>query len=132
LFGKTAKDKALVNQWLEVESQNYNPCVSSILYQVLFAPMQGRQTDETLVKQQLEKLEKVLDIYEAHLSKNKYLAGDFFSLADLSHIPCTYYLVDAAKKGDGITSRKHVSAWWEDISSRASWKTVTAMMKPKA
>jgi glutathione S-transferase len=93
--------------------------------------MHGRQGDETVVKQQLEKLEKVLDIYEAHLSKNKYLAGDFFSLADLSHIPYTYYLVNVAKKGDRITSRKHVSAWWEDISSRASWKTVTAKMNAK-
>jgi hypothetical protein len=37
-----------------------------------------------------------------------------------------------SKKGDGITSRKHVSAWWEDISSRASWKTVTAKMNAKA
>jgi hypothetical protein len=25
-----------------------------------------------------------------------------------------------------------VSAWWEDISSRASWKTVTAKMNAKA
>jgi glutathione S-transferase len=132
LFGKTAKDKALVNQWLEVESQNYNPCVSSIVYQLVFAPKQGRQGDETVVKQQLAKLEKILDIYEAHLSKNKYLAGDFFSLADLSHIPYTFYLVNVAKKGDGITSRKHVNAWWEDISSRASWKTVTAKMNAKA
>ncbi len=132
LFGKTGKDKALVNQWLEVESQNYNPCVSSIVYQLVWAPMQGKQGDETVVKQQLEKLEKILDIYEAHLSKNKYLAGDFFSLADLSHIPYTFYLVNMAKKGDGITSRKHVSAWWEDISSRASWKAVTAKMNAKA
>jgi glutathione S-transferase len=132
LFGKTAKDKALVNQWLEVESQNYNPCVSSIVYQLVFVPMQGKQGDETVVKQQLEKLEKILDIYEAHLSKNKYLAGDFFSLADLSHIPYTFYLVNVAKKGEGITSRKHVSAWWEDISSRASWKMVTAKMNAKA
>jgi len=128
LFGTTAKDKALVNQWLEVESQNYNPCVSSIVYQLVFAPTHGRQGDETVVEQQLEKLEKIKDIYEAHLSKNKYLA-------DLSHNPYTYYLVNVAKKGDGITSRKHVSASLNislKMLLKVSWKTVTAKMNAKA
>ncbi|CAM6069066.1 unnamed protein product [Sphagnum tenellum] len=30
LFGKTEREKALVNQWLEVESQNYNPCARKL------------------------------------------------------------------------------------------------------
>jgi len=111
-----------------VESQNYNPCVSSIVYQLVFAPTHGRQGDETVVEQQLEKLEKIKDIYEAHLSKNKYLA-------DLSHNPYTYYLVNVAKKGDGITSRKHVSASLNislKMLLKVSWKTVTAKMNAKA
>ncbi|CAN1229268.1 Glutathione S-transferase F9 [Linum perenne] len=67
---------------------------------------------------------KVLDIYEDRLSKSKYLGGDFFSLADLSHLPFTQYLVGPIKKEYMIKSRKHVSAWWDDISSRPSWKKV--------
>ncbi|KAF5940658.1 hypothetical protein HYC85_021825 [Camellia sinensis] len=49
--------------------------------------------DEKLIQESEEKLGKVLDIYEDRLSKSKYLAGDFFSLADLSHLPFTQYLV---------------------------------------
>ena len=78
----------------------------------------------------MAKLEKVLDVYEEHLSKNKYLAGDFFSMADLSHLPLTDYLVNVAKRGKGVTSRKHVNAWWEDISSRPAWKKVLEL-QPK-
>ncbi len=127
LFGKTAKEKALVNQWLEVEGQNYNPIVHTIVFHLVFGPMVGLQPVEAVVKEQLGKLEKLLDIYEAHLSENKYLAGEFFSMADLSHIPFTSYLINEAKKGDAVTSRKHVNAWWETISSRPSWKKVTAL-----
>ncbi len=127
LFGKTAKEKALVNQWLEVEGQNYNPIVQTIVFHLVFGPMVGLQPVEAVVKEQLGKLEKLLDIYEAHLSENKYLAGEFFSMADLSHIPFTSYLINEAKKGDAVTSRKHVNAWWETISSRPSWKMVTAL-----
>jgi len=122
LFGKTEKERALVNQWLEVESQNYNPVVSTIAYQLVFGPRRGLKPDEKVVEQQLVKLEKILDIYEEHLAKNEYLAGNFFSLADISHIPYTYLLLHQAKRGEGITSRKHVKAWWDNISSRPSWK----------
>jgi glutathione S-transferase len=131
LFGEGPKDRALVNQWLEVESQNYNPLVSSIVAQVVFYKLRGLATDEKVVEEQLAKLEKVLDVYEAHLSKNKYLAGNFFSIADLSHLPYTHYLVNVAKKGEGVTSRKHVNAWWEDISSRPAWKKVLELQAKK-
>eukprot|EP00246_Nothoceros_aenigmaticus_P001255 TRINITY_DN1171_c0_g1_i1.p2 TRINITY_DN1171_c0_g1~~TRINITY_DN1171_c0_g1_i1.p2 ORF type:complete len:218 (+),score=55.86 TRINITY_DN1171_c0_g1_i1:188-841(+) len=124
LYGKSFKDKALTEQWLEVESQNFNPLVSGIVGQIVFAKYKGSETNWDTVKELLAKLEKVLDIYEEHLSKSKYLAGDFFSLADLSHLPYTHYLINVAQKGDGIKSRKHVSAWWDDISSRPSWKKV--------
>ena len=131
LFGETPKDRALVNQWFEVESQNYNPAVSSIVAQVLFNKFKGLTTDEKVVEEQLAKLEKVLDVYEEHLSKNKYLAGNFFSIADLSHLPYTHYLVNVAKKGEGLISRKHVNAWWEDISSRPAWKKVLELQAKK-
>jgi glutathione S-transferase len=91
--------------------------------------MQGRQGDETVLKQQLEKMEKILDIYEAHLSKNKYFAGD------LSHIPHTFDLVNMAKKGDEFTSRKHVCASLKmslKMLLKMSWKTVTAKTNAKA
>lgn len=131
LYGSSPKDKALVEQWLEVESQNYNPPCSAIVVEKVFKPFRGGQADEAIVQANLEKLNKVLDIYEAHLSKSKYLAGDFFSLADLSHIPYTHYLVNVAKLGEVIESRPHVKAWWEDITSRPSWKKVLELSTPK-
>jgi glutathione S-transferase len=124
------RDKALVNQWLEVESQNYNPCAGKIVFECVFSQiLQGRPTNEAVVKEQLEKLGKILDVYEAQLTHHKYLAGDFFSLADLAHIPCTNNLINAPKKGELFTSRKHLNAWWEDISSRPSWQKVLKIMQ---
>jgi len=121
-LGSTLSEEALVYQWCEVEGQSFNPPALSIVSQILFVPMRGGSTDEATVEMNVEKLEKVLDIYEERLSKSKYLAGDFFSLADLQHLPCTHYLFNACGKGDLISSRKHVNAWWEDISSRPTWK----------
>ncbi|GLJ52789.1 hypothetical protein SUGI_1124570 [Cryptomeria japonica] len=72
--------------------------------------------DKALIESSVQKLSEVLDVYEERLSKSKYLAGDFYSLADLSHLPTTEYIVKATDKGYLIRNRKHVNAWWEDIS----------------
>ncbi|CAN1759258.1 Glutathione S-transferase F9 [Linum perenne] len=124
LLGKTIEERGLVEQWLEVEAHNYHPHVYNLTLHVMFASVLGFPADEKLIKESEEKLAKVLDIYEDRLSKSKYLGGDFFSLADLSHLPFTQYLVGPIKKEYMIKSRKHVSAWWDDISSRPSWKKV--------
>ncbi|KAB1214011.1 Glutathione S-transferase F7 [Morella rubra] len=77
---------------------------------------------------EMNKLGKVLDVYEERLSKSKYLAGESYSLADMHHIPILVYFMGTAE-ADAITSRPHVSAWWDDFSSRPATAEVTAKMK---
>lgn len=127
LYGRTLEEKALVEQWLEVESQNYNTVVQPIFFNLVVAPMKGMVTDHGIVEASVSKLAKVLDVYEEHLGKHKYLAGDFFSLADLSHLPFTHGLCNYTDKRELFASRKNVSAWIERISSRPEWKKVVAL-----
>ncbi|GAQ83526.1 Glutathione S-transferase family protein [Klebsormidium nitens] len=127
LLGKTAAEKALTDTWVEVEAQNYNPPLSTIVAQKVFLPMYGQQTDEKVVAQETEKLEKVLAVYDAHLADKEYLNGSSFSAADLSHLAYTDYYVN---KGGGEAVLKkypNVWAWWQRISSRPSWQKVSAM-----
>ncbi|MCL7026412.1 hypothetical protein MKW94_013936 [Papaver nudicaule] len=124
LLGKTIEERGVVEQWVEVESQNYYPPIYNLVLQLLYHPKMGLPIDEKLMAESEEKLGKVLDIYEDRLSKSKYLAGDFYSLADLAHLPFTHYLVNDIGKAYMIKDRKHVSAWWDDITSRSAWKQV--------
>ncbi|OIW13395.1 hypothetical protein TanjilG_19491 [Lupinus angustifolius] len=129
LLGKTIEERGLVEQWLEVEANNFHPPIFNLVVNVLFAPLLGTPSDSKLIQESDEKLGKVLDIYEERLSKNKYLAGEFFSLADLSHLAFGHYLVNQTGRGHLVRDRKHVSAWWDDISSRPSWKKVLQLYK---
>jgi len=129
LMGSTLSKQAMVDQWCEVESQSFGPPCSVIVFQSLVLPMLGGKTDEAAVNHNLEKLSKVLDVYEDRLSKSKYLAGDFFSLADLQHLSSAHLLINGTGNGQLITSRKHVNSWWEEISSRPAWKSVAQKMK---
>lgn len=111
-----------MDQWLEVESHNFNDLVFTVVLQLVILPSMGQHGDLALVRSCEEKLKKVFDVYEERLSKSTYLAGSYFSLADLSHLPAIRFLVDEFKMGHLITERKNVNAWWKDISNRPAWK----------
>ncbi|XP_020529874.1 glutathione S-transferase F13 [Amborella trichopoda] len=113
---------------MEVEAHRFNPPISAIVREALVKPAFGATTDASVIESEAEKLAKVLDVYESRLSENKYLAGENFSLADLHHLPYIHYLLKTSK-ADLITSRKYVKAWWDDISSRPSWKKVSENIK---
>ncbi|KAJ3702024.1 hypothetical protein LUZ61_005729 [Rhynchospora tenuis] len=121
------KEAALVDVWVDVEYGQYNTPASSICYNVIVKPMHGEEVDLEVVDTNLEKLKKVLEVYEARLSQCKYLAGDFISFADLSHVPCTYYLMLTQYKSV-FDSYPHVKAWWEAIMTRPSIKKVFDIM----
>lgn len=124
LLGKSIEERGVVEQWLEVEAHNFHPPIYDMTVQILFASKLGIPSDEKLIKESEEKLRKVLDVYEKRLSESKYLGGDFFSLADLSHLPFTQYLVGPMGKEYMIRDRKNVSRWWDEISNRPSWKKI--------
>ncbi|KAK8965993.1 Glutathione S-transferase F13 [Platanthera guangdongensis] len=120
-------DGIAVDQWIEVETQHFNKPISSLFYQHLLLPLFfGGAADEKVVAAEVEKLEKVLDVYEAKLSKTKFLAGDFYSLADLHHLPYGHYLITTTPHGSLIHSRPHVKAWWDAVTSRPASKKVIA------
>nr|ANH58196.1 glutathione S-transferase [Dracaena cambodiana] len=121
-----------VEQWLEAESQSFNTPSSTLLLQLALAPRMGLKQDPALIEQSEGKLAKVLDVYEQRLGESRFLAGDEFTLADLSHLPNSHYLVNATDRGGLITSRENVGRWWEEISLRESWKKVVEMQQAKA
>ncbi|KAL3641043.1 hypothetical protein CASFOL_016011 [Castilleja foliolosa] len=122
LYGTNPLEKASIDQWLEAESQSFNPPSSVLVFQLAFAPRMK-------IKQNEAKLAKVLDVYDKRLGESRYLAGDEFSLADLSHLPNSGYLVDETDRGELFESRKNVERWWAEISSRESWTRVVEMRK---
>ncbi|KAL8128925.1 hypothetical protein V2J09_018080 [Rumex salicifolius] len=127
LYGINPLEKASIDQWVESEAQNFNPPSSVLAFQLLFVPMLKMKQDEEAIKQNQEKLGAVLDVYEKRLGESRFLAGDHFSLADLSHLPYAYYLVDRTPLQELFTSRKNVERWWLQISSVESWKKVVHM-----
>jgi hypothetical protein len=80
-------------------------------------------TDEAIVQQHLTSLDTNLAVYETILSKQKYLAGDEFTLADLFHLP--HGAKAAPLKLQSVVDKyPHVADWFKRIQERESWKQV--------
>lgn len=112
---------------MEVESHHLNEAVYGIVMQLLVFPSMGKGSDMKVVEECERRLEKVLDVYEKQLSKSLYLAGNSFTLADLTHLPPLRYLMNDSGKDHLVRDRKCVSAWWDTISSRPSWKKIMSL-----
>lgn len=121
----TLNDSFEVDMWLEVESQSFNPLVSTIVNEKLFKKWKEEETDESLVEKTLEQLDNILSIYEKRLSEHKYIGGDSFSIADISHFPYLNYFLKCDKTYKVWLKRyPRVYKWFKRMSLRESIKNV--------
>lgn len=123
----TLNDSPYVDMWLEVESQNFNPHISKFIYEKVFKKWKDPEAviDETVVNSALEDLGKVFDIYETRLQESKYIGGNSFSIADISHIPYLYMFVNAGSEYKIFLKKyPHVYKWYKRMLMRDSVKDV--------
>ncbi|XP_051214765.1 glutathione S-transferase 4-like [Lolium perenne] len=123
------EETAMVDVWVDVEAHQLEPIIRPVVFNVITGPFVGRVCDQDLVDESIEKLKKTLEVYEARLSSSRYLAGDFVSLADLSHFSFMRYFM-ATKYAEVVEVYPHVKAWWEALLARPSVKKVMAGMPP--
>jgi glutathione S-transferase len=96
-----------------------------IVGEMMFKKMMGRGApDLAVVQAERAKLASALDVLDKALAKEEFLAGNAFSLAEVTFMPYFEYLFPA-ESGDLVTARGNLSAWWKRISERPSWKKVT-------
>ncbi|KAJ4974748.1 hypothetical protein NE237_007922 [Protea cynaroides] len=123
------KKMAPVAVWMEVEAHQYDPVASKLVFEQAVKPLMLKmEPDSAVVEEHQKKLGQVLDVYEARLSKSKYLGGDEFTLADLHHLPTLQYLKGTSTI-EVFEARPHVSAWVKDILARPSWIKAVELQK---
>ncbi|WVZ96271.1 hypothetical protein U9M48_041929 [Paspalum notatum var. saurae] len=127
LGGGSLEKSAAVDVWVEVEAHQLHPAAGAIAVECFTAAAQGRARDQALVDENAGKLEAVLAAYEARLAKHRYLAGDFLSLADLSHFTILHYFM-ATEYAALVEKQPHVRAWWEDLAARPAARKVAGFM----
>lgn len=117
LVPKDPKAKALMEQWLSVETSNVTPHLMKFIYHHIF---KRAQQEETLGEAG-SKINVALGVMDKHLATHKYFAGDQFTIADISFLPYFQYAMSTPVK-DMVVAHPNVAAWWERASARPSWQ----------
>jgi glutathione S-transferase len=125
LTPREPKARALMEQWMSVETSNFTPHAMTYIHQYLFAPMRGQQPDLAKIEEAKPKLERALDVLDKQLVKGPHVLGDQFTLADIGFMPYVDYVMGTPGK-ELIAARTHVAKWWANVSQRPSWKAATA------
>ncbi|KAL7409601.1 glutathione S-transferase [Mrakia frigida] len=116
------KELALLDQAISVEVSNFDSATSEIASEKVFKSWKGIAADEAKVADLTATLAAKLAVYENILSKQKYLAGNSITIADLFHLPYGQMAVElGAAPGLVDGSLPHVCAWWKQLTELPAW-----------
>ncbi|MFT3771650.1 MAG: glutathione S-transferase N-terminal domain-containing protein [Minicystis sp.] len=124
LVPSDAKARALMEQSISVEYSYFTPKAMTIIMNVLFGKMMGKEPDMDAVNAAKQSLAGTAATLDKWFADHQYFGGDVFSLADIGYMPYVEYLF-AAGEGGLITEPKHLGAWWTRVSERPSWRKAT-------
>ncbi|KAJ7641093.1 glutathione S-transferase [Roridomyces roridus] len=117
--------KALFEQAASIEFANFHPLAFKLILEKVVKMMNGQPVDEVAVAGYIAELSSNLKIYDEILGKQKYVAGDELTLADLFHLS---YAPSLAPFGIDVmtTAGLNVTRWWNDLLSRSAWVELQA------
>ncbi|KDR68560.1 hypothetical protein GALMADRAFT_256820 [Galerina marginata CBS 339.88] len=122
LIPSELKANALFMQASSTETAAFNDYAEKAVAETVFKPYHGLIPDKAVFDKLIAGLGAKLDVYDKILSKQKYLAGDEITLADLYHLPYGSMLPVAGS--NIIETKPNVKRWFEDLTSRSSWQAV--------
>ncbi|KAJ7284362.1 glutathione S-transferase [Mycena rebaudengoi] len=113
------KANALIEQAAAAEVANFDPSASALVIETVAKAMWGHKADQAIVAEKTAILDNKLDAYNAILGKQRYVAGDELTLADLLFIPCAAQLEIGGS--DLMTRKPNVARWYKELVARPSW-----------
>jgi glutathione S-transferase len=111
--------RAVMEQWISVETSNFTPHAMKFIYQHVF----HRPQEAAVLEVAGKGLETALGVLDARLAKSPFLAGAQLTLADIGYMPYVEYLMGTPVK-ETFARFPHVTAWWNRLSERPTWQKI--------
>ena len=116
-----ARSRARMNQAMSVLASYAYPClIGQIFMQRAVMPMIGNASDEAAIAAALPNAETALGALEQLIDRNRYLAGERLSLADLLLIPIYDYVRQTPEGEKLLQATPNLRRWWDEVRTRPS------------
>jgi len=120
MYPKDLKQRADINRWLLWEAASWFPTNYVYLVENVVKPLMKSGPDQKALDAQSENFHRGAGILEARLSKNKWLAGDHVTIADIA-VAAPMHLHEASKLP--LEKYPNVKRWLtEQVEQLDSWK----------
>jgi glutathione S-transferase len=113
------KGRALMEQWISIETSNFTPSAMKFIFHDVFK----RPQEPAVLEAAGKSVEIALGVMDARLAGSPFLAGSQFSLADVCFMPYLEYAMATPVKAM-LTKFPAASAWWSKVSERPTWQKV--------
>jgi len=102
-------------EWLMFQTGNVGPMLGQHHHFHHFNPGKSKYAEDRFFKNSI----RVYEVLDKILSKNNYLAGEDYSIADIATFP---WITRHNWHDIGLKKYKHLSKWYEFISNRSAVK----------
>jgi glutathione S-transferase len=111
------KARALMEQWISIETSNFTPSAMKFIYHDVFK----RPQEPALLETAAKGVDTALRVMDVRLGESPFVAGPQLSVGDVCFMPYFEYAMLTPVKGM-VAKYPHVSAWWSKVSERPTWQ----------
>ncbi len=108
LYPSDRKQRALIDQWMDFAGIHVGGAMGRVVFNRIFAPFARVPVDERSLTDGLKFLNRFLPVVERQLSREAYLAGAEFSLADIALLS---FLDPAEVAGVDLSLYQSIAGW---------------------
>jgi glutathione S-transferase len=122
---------ALTEQWVSlVNTRIDGTLIRTYLFANLFPKTDDGKPDRKAIDAVAPALAEEIGLIDRAVAKGGYLAGDGFTYADINLMPILYYVRNFPEAAAAIASGKALSAYYDRLAGRASFKNTTPPPPP--
>ena len=125
LVPATPHGRARMDQWLSVDQSYVAPHLRALIGQRIVRAHQGLAPERAVTDEAERALGETFRVIDRALGADRYLAGDTFSLADISLAPYVAGL-SSVEAAHAIDDLRHVRRWWDEVRARPAWMRASA------
>lgn len=122
---------ALTEQWVSlVNTRMDGTMIRTYLFAYIFPKTEGGSPDRKAIDGVLPALKDEIGLLDGAVAKGGYLAGDSFTFADINVMPILFYLQKFPEAAAAIAAAKPLTAYYERLAARPSFKNTTPPLLP--
>jgi GSH-dependent disulfide-bond oxidoreductase len=124
-YGATESERAAVDQWLMWQMAGLGPAAGQVFHFLKYAPSMEPPQDLPYAKKRFKnEVSRLFGVMDKQLSATQYLAGDFYSIADMAAWPWVSLWRGMEQE---VESRPGLLRWLQELKARPQVRKARAL-----